>query len=167
VFGVLTWNTLTEFIHRNWGSLAGVWGLILGFYVLAVATGARRAAEDASLRSRRQSLTEELEEAQSKTQQIGHFLASGNLDVVRIRAEEVLASCQSVLGRWGSEPAWEKSKNKLLSATDIVRTIAQKAATTTGQLSAKERTQVALAQVQASETLSAVLAESRGLQERN
>ena len=165
-FPGVTWNLIVEFVFANWGNLAGVWGLLLGFYLLLVATGARRAAEDARTMSRRQSLIEEMKEAENKAQQMGHFLASGNLEVVRIRAEEVLASCQSVLGRWGTEPEWEKSKNKLLSATAVIRTIAQKVATATGPLSAKDRTRVVLAQVQASEILSAVLAESRGLQER-
>lgn len=165
-FNVLTWNAIVELICRNWGSIASVWGLVLGFYVIVVATGARRAAEDARLRSRRQSPTEELEEARNKIQQIGHFLAAGNVDVVRIRAEEVLACCQSVLGRWESDPAWKKSKNKLLSATEIIRTIAQQAATA-GPLDANEKTRTALAQLEASELLSAVLAGSRSLQERN
>jgi len=134
--------------------------------VLVVATGARRAAEDARLKTRRQSLTEELEEATNKVQQIGHFLAAQNLDVVRIRAEEVLATCQSVLGRWGSDACWKKPKNKLLSATEIIRSIAEIAATQC-PLNAADKRAAALAQLKASELINAALAGSRSLQERN
>jgi len=164
-FKITTWSSVVELLSRNWGNVASVWGLAVGLYVLIVASGARRAAEEARLRSRRQSLTEELEEAKNKVQQMGHFLAVDNLAVVRIRGEEILASCQSVLQRWDNDPLWRKSKNKLLSATEIIRTIAEIAATK-GTLDADEKKQTAIAQLKASELLSAVLAGSRGLQEQ-
>jgi hypothetical protein len=163
----VSWERLLQILSTNWGSVASVWGLLLGIYVLAVATGARKAAEEARHRSRRRSLTEEVEEARNNVRQIGHFIMVGNWDVVRIKAEEVLHTCQSAMQRWDEDPLSKKAKNKLITVGTVTRSIAERAATAQlNPLNIEEREEIAAAQLKAGELLSAVLGESLGLQEK-
>jgi hypothetical protein len=167
IFHRVSWERLVQVLSRNWGNVASVWGLFIGIYVLVVATGARRAAEAARHRSRRQTLTEGLEEARNNMRQIGHFIMSGNWDVVRIKAEEVLNSCQSAMQRWDEDPLSKKAKNKLITVGTVTRSIAERAATAElNPLNMEEREEIAAAQLRAGELLSALLGESRGLQEK-
>jgi hypothetical protein len=167
IFHGVSRQRLLQVLSRNWGNIASVWGLFIGIYVLVVATGARRAAEGARHRSRQRSLTEELEEARNSVRQIGHFIMAGNWDVVRIKAEEVLNSCRSAMQRWDEDPLSKKAKNRLITVATVTRSIAERAATAElSPLSVEEREEIAAAQLKAGELLSALLGESRGLQEK-
>lgn len=145
--------------------MASVWGLAIGIYVLVVATGARRAAEQARRKFDTQSLAEEFEAATHKIQEIGHFLSVGNCEVVRIRAEEVSNTCQSTLGRWGNDPMRKRSKNNVILAARIMRSIAERAAAApTNPFTQDESVETKAAQLRAGELLHTVLGELRGLQ---
>jgi hypothetical protein len=124
----VSWGALTCALRDNWGNVASVWGLAIGIYVVVVATGARRAAEEARLRSKILSLTEELDAAAHKIQEVGHFLSVGNWEVVRIRAEEVSNTCEVALGKWADDPLRKKSRNNLILAAKLMRSIAETSA---------------------------------------
>jgi hypothetical protein len=82
------------------GTAAGGAGLFVGIYTLIVAKGARRAAQDASTAARSRNLVEDLGSANQKVQQVGNFIQQEEWLAVRLRAEEILAICRSVLTRW-------------------------------------------------------------------
>ena len=73
------------------GVVASVAGFLLSLYVLKVAKGARRAAEEARALARKRDLVEELGDASQKLQQVGNFLQRGEWLGVQIRTAEVLA----------------------------------------------------------------------------
>jgi hypothetical protein len=164
---ILTSETITCELRNDWGNIASVWGLAIGIYVLVVATGARRAAEEARLRSKRLSLTVELEATAHKVQEVGHFLSTGNWEVVRIRSEEISNTCQAALGEWSDDPLRKKTRDRLILAAKIMRSIAERSATVeTNPPTADERKETKAAQLRVSELLNTVLGESRGLQEK-
>jgi hypothetical protein len=47
VSGLLPWPRGGKFLKENWGNAASLWGLLVGFYVLVVAKGVKRAAQEA------------------------------------------------------------------------------------------------------------------------
>jgi hypothetical protein len=58
-------------------------------WLLAIASGARKAARDALSLARKKSLAEDLEDAKNKVQEkIGVFLKDQKWDLVHLRAEE-------------------------------------------------------------------------------
>lgn len=53
VTGIVSWSELKPDLASNWGNIASVWGLLVGVYVLVVAKGAKRAAEEARSKEKR------------------------------------------------------------------------------------------------------------------
>jgi len=167
LFRYLTWAALICTLREIWGSVASVWGLVIGIYVLAVAIGVRRAAEDARLRAKRYDLTEELEAATHRIQEVGHFLATGNWDVVRIRSEEVSNTCQRALGKWVNDPLRKKSRDNLILADKIMRSIAERSATALATpLTPDESRDTKVAQLKAGGLLQWVVGETISLQDK-
>jgi len=167
IFEIISWLNLKLFLRNNWGNVGSAWGLLIATYVLFVAKGAKRAAEDARARQRERTVVEELEEARSKIQQVGLFARNEKWDVVQLRAEEVLGSCRAAIARWGGDPITEEAKNRLISATTIVRSIAELAASSSVRdLNERQRRDIIRAQLEVTELLSTVLGQSRRVQER-
>jgi hypothetical protein len=165
--GIVSWPELRPYLSSNWGNIASVWGLLVGVYVLVVAKGAKRAAEEATSKERERSLVEELDEAKAKIQQVGLFARDGKWDVVLLRAEEVLSSCRSILARWGEDYLSEDPRNMLLTVSTLVRSIADVAAeSSVRNLSDQHRRDVLRAQLDASELISSVVGQSRKVQEK-
>src|ERR1700682_5556716 len=78
-FGLLLYFPSTrpptiEFVTKNWGSIASVVGLIITGITLWVARKAKEAAEAANQESRRRNLSEDLQGAHAKAQEVGQFI---------------------------------------------------------------------------------------------
>lgn len=115
----------TEFVEENWGSIASVWGLGVSIYVLWVAKGARKAAEEARSAERVRTALEELEDAAEKCTQLGQFARAQNWDLVHLRAQEVMVRCRTTVERWGEDPALKESRNKVLQVATFMRSIVE------------------------------------------
>ena len=76
----MSWADLSGFLALNWGNVASVLGLAVSLVTLAVASKAREAAEAARAIARRQSLTEVLQDAVRKNEQVGLFLSQRKWD---------------------------------------------------------------------------------------
>lgn len=153
----------TQFLRKNWGNVASVWGLGVSIYVLWVAKGARaaaanaqaeaeQAAEDAREASRVRAALAELQDAAEKIKQIGLFTTARKWDLVQLRAEEVMEICRTTLARWGDFPALKGPRNRLNDAANQMRTVAEEASK-----SEPDSEGVRTAQLDAHETLSAIV----------
>lgn len=121
----VTREVTIKFGIENWGSIASVWGLVVSFYVLIVATGARRAAQEARSAERLRTALVGLEDAAAKCIQVGQFARNQKWDVVELRAQEVMARCRTTLAAWGDNPALRESRNKLLEVAILMESIIQ------------------------------------------
>jgi hypothetical protein len=95
-------------------------------WTLKVATGARRAAQDARNEARRQKLTEELQNAVYRAEQLGHHVLLRKWEIVFIRAQEVASSCSLILRRW-TDTLGDPSKDRILMAQAQAGSIAKAA----------------------------------------
>jgi hypothetical protein len=111
------------FFATTWGDIAGLAGLGVSIATLVVAKKAKQAAEDAKAAAQRRSLTEELQEAQRKAEQVGFFIRDRKWDIVFIRAQEIAAACSLVLSRRASELD-ERSENNLAMVQTHAESIA-------------------------------------------
>ena len=112
-----------QFAGRNWGNIASVWGLAVSFYVLTVARGARRAAQDAVSAEKLQTALAGLKDAAAKCTEVGQFAGVQKWDVVRLRAEEVMTCCRTTLAAWGENEALTESRRKLNEVALLMRSI--------------------------------------------
>jgi len=153
---MLAWNVI--------GTIASVVGLLVGLWVLAVASGARDAANEARRLAQRKNLVEELEQASEKTQQLGIFAKSQQAAIVHLRANEVIVACSSVLTRW-SDHLGVDTRNALLTARTKIRSIAtlvsQQPEPTESQWAS-----IATTQLDVVEMISGALGEARRTEER-
>ena len=99
----MTWTALVELMVHRWGDFASLLGLIVSAVTLFVATKARDAAEATRAAARLQSLTEVLQDAARKSEQVGIFLSQQKWDIVGLRAQEIIAATSLVLTRWSEE----------------------------------------------------------------
>jgi hypothetical protein len=112
-----------RFIVGNWGNVASVWGLLVSFYVYLVAKGARKAAEEARSAERLRTALVGIEDAASKSVEIGQHARNRNWDVVELRAQEVMACCRTTLAAWGENPSLKDSRRKLTEVATLMRSI--------------------------------------------
>ncbi len=120
-----TGSATTHFIAKNWGNVASLWGLGVSFYVLFVARGARRAAEDARSAEKLRTAIVGIEDAAAKCTQIGQFAGVQKWDVVELRAQEVWTCCRTTLARWGETEALTESRRKLSEVATLMRSIVE------------------------------------------
>jgi hypothetical protein len=113
-----------QLIKDNWGNVASVWGLVVGFYVLVVAKGAKKAAQEVRDREILRTLLDNLEEANNDIRELGLFARESKWDIVYLKAVDALTHCREAISNWDDRPASRVMKNKLNSATTITRTIA-------------------------------------------
>ena len=116
-----------EFVSKNWGNLASIWGLGVSIYVYFVAQGAREAAEEARSAERLRTALVGLEGAAAKCIEVGQFAGNQKWDVVELRAQEVLACCRTTVAAWGENPALKESRNKLNEVAALMRSITEEA----------------------------------------
>jgi hypothetical protein len=121
----MTWVIGWHWLKLNWGNLCSVIGLVISAATLIVARGAKKAAEEARAEARRENLSDELESAQQKTEQIGNYLSQQKWEIVLLRSQEVVTSCSQILRRWGSDGLSEVSRNNILLAQQQAGSIAQ------------------------------------------
>jgi hypothetical protein len=157
---------MRDFLSHNWGNLASVLGLIISLWVLWVARGARKAAEDARAVARRRSLIEELEEADRRIQEIGGFVRDRKWEIVQLQSQKVLGDCRAMLARWGEHLGL--GAIDLRTASTQLSSIAELAhESSLRELTAAEDRQIFKAQLWAGELVSSVLGRTRSSEERS
>ena len=120
----MKWKPLSDFLVTNWGSVASVAGLAVSIATLIVARKARAAVQAARKEARRRSLAEDLQDALTKSEQVGLFIRDSKWDIVFLRAQEIASACSLVLKRWNDELS-EPSKEQILLARDQAGSIAR------------------------------------------
>jgi hypothetical protein len=154
------------------GAAASVVGLGASFWAVLAASGAKKAAEKAATNAlasaRRRDLVEELANAEHKLQELGVFVEQEEWVGVRIRTAEILAICRSAMTRW-SDDLIEDRKNDVLTAGQLVHSIATKSAEISGnaQISAADKKRLVATHLKASGLLNDALGEARRTNERN
>jgi hypothetical protein len=156
----MSWDDIAGFLFRNWGNLASVLGLAVSVATLFVASKAREAAEAAKAVARRQSLTEVLQDAVRKNEQVGLFVSQRKWDIVWLRAQETASATSLALTRWPLELGGG-SKDNLLRSQQLSSSIASVALRVTGDMpTLREIARVSQAQGRIAQLLSAELGES-------
>ncbi|HEY7365872.1 MAG TPA: hypothetical protein VIE37_17385 [Methylomirabilota bacterium] len=156
----MSWAHAWEFVVHHWGNLASVLGLAVSVATLAVASKAREAAEAARAVGRRQSLTEVLQDAVRKNEQVGLFLAQRKWDVVWLRAQETANVASLSLARWPLELSAD-SKDNLLRSQQLANSIASVALRVAGAApTAPDIERISQAQGRVGQLLAAELGES-------
>jgi hypothetical protein len=112
-----------DFVTGNWGNIASVWGLVVSFYLLFVATGARRAAQQAVSAERRRTALAGLKDAAAKCAEVGQFAVVDEWAVVSLRAQEVMTCCRTTLAGWGEVEALTESRNNLNQIATFMESI--------------------------------------------
>lgn len=112
----MAWAPVGYWVTSNWGSLVSVVGLFVSGATLLVAKAARQAAEEAKSEAPRRNLADELEQAQSKTEQVGSHLGQEKWEIVLLRSQKVVTSCGQILRRWGSHDLSEEFCDNILVA---------------------------------------------------
>jgi hypothetical protein len=158
VFGWLPWSQGEKFLKENWGNVASLWGLLVGFYVLVVAKGVRRAAQEARDREILRTLLDNLERANSNVRDLGLFVRESKWDMVYLKAVDVLAACRSAYSNWDDDPSSRKMRNKLNTAATITRSIATLTAYSKAQpMDERQKTKIIDAQLEVGELLGTVI----------
>jgi hypothetical protein len=111
------------FASRNWGSIASVWGLGVSIYLISIARGARKAAQEAKVGEKARTALQELRQAAEKNIHIGQFARTFKWDALEIRAEEVMNCCYETVARWKDDPQFKQSCDDLLMVAVQMRSI--------------------------------------------
>ncbi|MBZ5504187.1 MAG: hypothetical protein LAO78_01755 [Acidobacteriia bacterium] len=143
------------------GTFASVAGLALSLFVLHVAKGAKKAAEDAKVLAEKRNLAEELQQARRNIEQIGDYLNKREWMAVRIRAQEIMTSCRESLTRWPKGLSADR-RNDILNASSLVNSIANEAAAPdVNDFRPAKLKRLSSTQLQVAELLSSALGEAR------
>jgi hypothetical protein len=162
----MDFGSLRTFAANNWGNLASIIGLCVSIWTLKVATGARKAARNAWSEARRQKLSEELQNAVYRVEQLGHHVLLKKWEISFIRAQEVSSACSLILRRW-ADTLTELSKDRILLAQAQAVSIAKAAMRANSSPPTEQQLQrIVSAQQRAFELLSAEKGESLGAIER-
>lgn len=166
---------MLRFLQANWGNLASVVGLIVSSLGLAyaikaeiaasraanTAASALAAAEAARAAARRQSLVDDLHDAQSKMEHVGVFLARQNWELVVFCSQQAVSACSQIMRRWGSDTLTSESRDGILRSQQQIAIISKIAVRASAVApSNQEVKRMATAQQKAFETLSGELAQS-------
>jgi len=153
------------------GAIASVVGLGFTIYVLCVAKGAKKAAEEAreaALSStRKRSLVEDLEDVRRMTQQIGNLIQQEEWMAVHMRTEEIVGTCKSAMARWGdSLPI--KARDGVATAGSLLQSVAAKSSEYGDrELTMPEKNKLISTHLRASGLIHTALGEARRLEERD
>jgi hypothetical protein len=155
------------FVWTAVGTAASVVGLAISIVLIFITSGARKAAEEAKAATetaaRKRGLVEELENINHKADQLGVLLQHEQWFAVQMRVQEVLAICSQILSRWPDGLSEEK-RNDLLSASQLVRSIASRLASK--EFSPAERKKLVDTQLKVSTRISFALGEAKNAMER-
>ncbi len=156
----MNWADFSGFLGLNWGNVASVLGLAVSLVTLVVASQAREAAEAARAIARRQSLTEVLQDAVRKNEQVGLFLSQRKWDIVWLRAQETANAASLSLARWPHELS-TGSKDNLLRGQQLANSIAGVALRAASELpTPREIARISQAQGRVAQLLTSELGES-------
>jgi hypothetical protein len=103
---------------------------------------------------------EELQDAAEKCTQVGQYAHDGKWDLVRLRAQEVMASCRATVARWGDDDPLKDSRNKVLQVATLMRSIVE----ATDDVDPNQKN-ISQAQLNSDEKLSAVVGKLHRQQE--
>jgi hypothetical protein len=151
-------SAVRDFLFANWGNVASVLGLVVSFITLLVARKARDAANAAKREARRRNLSEDLQDAHAKSQQVGLFIRDAKWDTVFLRAQEISSACSLVLTRWHDELTGN-SRDQITRARDQAGSIAR-VAMAANPPSPQQVLNISAAQRRMNESLSSELGES-------
>jgi len=161
------WSSLWQSFKNNWGGLTSVLGLAVSTATLLVAKRARAAAEDAKREARRRNLSEDLQDARTKSEQTGLFINESKWDIVFVRSQEIASICSLILKRWSDELS-EASKDQIRLARDEASSISRVATRASArQPSESQMRSLTAAQRKLNELLSSELGESLKVIERS
>lgn len=124
---------------QNWGNIASVWGLGVSIYLISIARGARKAAQDARSGEKARTALQDLRQAAEKITHVGVYAGSQKWDAVQLRAEEVMVCCHSTVARWKDDPAFKDSSNDLLMVATQMRSIVMEGRVARPSFSLQER----------------------------
>jgi len=151
-----------SFLGTTWADLFTVAGVVISVWTLKVATKAKEAAEAAKAAARRQNLTEDLQDAQSKVEHLGNHLARQNWEVVLLLAQQATTACSQVLRRWGTDTLSRQSRDNILKSQAHVVAISNVAVRAPAVApTAQDLRRLANTQQRAFQILSGELAESQ------
>ena len=167
-FKILTWDSIVSAVQRNVkDDPASLWGLVIAIYVLVVAIGAKRAAEEARELGRQRNLIEELESASKAVQEIGIFLMTDQWGVVHVKAMELQSSCKTAAVRWPDQMSVDR-RDDMLTAGLLVASIAKEASySAISPLTKGKRKMISDVHLRANDLISGALADARKQQERS
>lgn len=86
----------------------------MSIYLISIARGARKAAQDARSGEKARTALQDLRQAAERNTQLGMYARHGKWDAVQLRAEEVMNCCHSTVARWKEDAAFKESSNHLL-----------------------------------------------------
>jgi hypothetical protein len=135
-------------------------GLVVSCLTLWVAKKARESADAARDEARRRNLSEDLQEAHVKSEQVGLFIRDGKWDRVFLRSQEISSLCSIVLKRWNKELS-DNSKTQISLSRDHAGSIAA-VAMRANRVTPSEKViaSISAAQCRLNELLSSELGES-------
>ncbi len=119
----MEWPSWAGFLVDHWGDLASVASLVVTGFTFSMAKKARAAAEGARLLATRRNLTEELQDLQTKTEQVGLFLLDKKWDLIHLRCQEIVGGCSKVATRWKDELS-AGSRSNIMLGREQARSIA-------------------------------------------
>jgi hypothetical protein len=157
----------SKFVLDIVGAIASVAGFFLSLYVLRVAKGARKAAQEAKALARKRNLVEELDDASQKLQQVGNFLQQRQWVGVQIRAAEVLTICREAMTRWSDHLSDDRRSGVGIAVTQVQTIATQVAQIGQRDVTPRENKNLAEAHLSAAGHISAALGEARRKEERD
>ena len=102
------------------GTVVSIVGLGFTIYVLWVAKGAKKAAEEARQAvlsgTRKRSLIEELEDVRRMIQQVGNLIQQEEWTAVHMQTEEIVGTCNAAMARWATDWRIPRGTGSLLQA---------------------------------------------------
>jgi len=151
------------------GTVASVLGVGVSIWLIFIAKGARKAAEDAEdtvqTYTRKRGLVEELEAVNHKADQLGAFIQHEQWFAVQMRIQEIQSVCSQILSRW-ADGLPEDRRSDLLRAAELARSIAKRLPTSGTRPTDTERGKLIEVQLRVNGHISSALGEARKIEER-
>jgi len=113
---------MTDFLARNWGNLASVFGLVFSILAFVFAKRASTAAREARDAAMRQSLGEDMHGASRSAQEIVTYLRDDKSEMALLRIGDLMNQASYLITRWETRLS-EKSRNNLSDGVEELRSM--------------------------------------------
>lgn len=113
---------MKQFFAQHWGDLASSFGLVATVFAIWFAKSARTAAREARNSVQIYSVTEELNVAVSRIQDLGNFIQGEKWEVAALRAQDLITSWSTMIAR-RKEKLGERGLQELITAGVQLRSI--------------------------------------------